>query len=355
MASSKRVLWKGAITFGLVHIPVALHSATSDKGLNFDWLDKRSMDPVGYKRINKRTGEEITSDNIVKGIEYESGQYVILSPEEIQAAFPKTTQTIEIESFVDAHEVPYIYLERPYYISPINRGAKVYALLREVLRQTGKVGIAKVVIQTKQHLAMLAPLGPALVLDLLRWGDEIRTWEELALPAEGVQAVGINDKEMAMAEQLVSDMSGHWNPEDFANSFKQQIMELVDEKVHAGQTETVRQPEEPEAPEGAQIYDLTEMLRRSLRGGADPAGGSSAGKANAKSVASSKTGKPRAPRETASAEATEKPPSNAKNAAPKTSRKTASSTDKNADKSSAAPADRPSPPRPAGTSRKKAA
>ncbi len=269
-ASSKRILWKGAITFGLVHIPVALHSATSDQGLNFDWLDKRSMDPVGYKRINKRTGEEISSDNIVKGIEYEDGQYVILSPEEIQAAYPKTTQTIEIESFVDAHEVPMVFLERPYYISPINRGAKVYALLREILRKTGKVGIAKVVIQTKQHLAMLAPSGPALVLDLLRWGEEIRSWDELNLPEEGVEAVGITAREMAMAEQLVTEMSGHFNPHDFRNSFRDQIMELVEDKARAGQTELVRQPENAEAAEtGAQIYDLTEMLRRSLNRGSE--------------------------------------------------------------------------------------
>ncbi len=270
--SSKRVLWKGAITFGLVHIPIALHSATSDQGLNFDWLDKRSMDPVGYKRINKRTGEEISSDNIVKGIEYEDGQYVILSPEEIQAAYPKTTQTIEIESFVDAHEIPMVFLERPYYISPINRGAKVYALLREILRKTGKVGIAKVVIQTKQHLAMLAPSGPALVLDLLRWGDEIRSWEELNLPEEGVEAVGITAKEMAMAEQLVADMSGHFKADEFRNSFRDQIMELVEDKAKAGQTELVRQPESTETAEaGAQIYDLTEMLRRSLNKGGKPA------------------------------------------------------------------------------------
>ncbi len=279
--SSKRVLWKGAITFGLVHIPIALHSATSDQGLNFDWLDKRSMDPVGYKRINKRTGEEISSDNIVKGIEYENGQYVILSPEEIQAAYPKTTQTIEIESFVDAHEIPMVFLERPYYISPINRGAKVYALLREILRKTGKVGIAKVVIQTKQHLAMLAPSGPALVLDLLRWGDEIRAWDELNLPEEGVEAVGITAKEMAMAEQLVADMSGQFKPEDFRNSFRDQIMELVEDKAKAGQTELVRQPESTETAEAsAQIYDLTEMLRRSLNKGGKSAPSASAGDAS---------------------------------------------------------------------------
>ena len=265
-AASKRVLWKGAISFGLVHIPIALHSATSEQGLNFDWLDKRTMDPVGYKRINKKTGKEVDKENIVKGIEYEDGEYVILSQEEIAAAYPKSTQTIEIESFVDAGDIPFLYLERPYYISPINKGAKVYALLREVLIKTGKVGIAKVVIQTKQHLAVLMPCGPALVLDLLRWGDEVRDWEELDLPAEGVKAAGLNEKEMKMGEQLVRDMGGKWNPADFSDSFKEQILKLVEEKVKAGKTESVRPIEKADDDSGssARIYDLTEMLQRSL-------------------------------------------------------------------------------------------
>ena len=137
-----RVLWKGAISFGLVHIPVGLHTATTEQGIDFDWLDKRSMDPVGYKRINKRTGKDITAENIVKGVQTGDGEYVVLSKEEIEAAFPKTTQTIEIERFVDAGDIPFSYLERPYYLSPINKGAKVYALLRETLRDSGKVGLA---------------------------------------------------------------------------------------------------------------------------------------------------------------------------------------------------------------------
>lgn len=234
-----------------------------------------------------------------------------------------------------------------------------------MLRQTGKVGIAKVVIQTKQHLAMLAPLGPALVLDLLRWGDEIRTLDELNLPAEGVQAVGINAKEMAMAEQLVSDMSGHWNAEDFANSFKQQIMELVDEKVHAGQTETVRQPEAPELPEGAQIYDLTEMLRRSLRGGtneptarAGPPSDPPAGKGKSQVADAPAPGtarKQRPQRETASAESKPAPPphGDAESAGRKPRRKAAATAEKTAEKPAASTAGRP--PAPATTPRKKAA
>ncbi len=151
MTAAARVLWKGAISFGLVHIPVALYSATRDSGLDFDWLDKRTMDPVGYKRVNKKTGREIAREQIVKGIQYESGQYVVLSDAEISAAYPASTQTIEIETFVPSDAIPFVYLERPYYVAPINRGAKVYALLRETLKQTGRVGVARVVIQTKQH------------------------------------------------------------------------------------------------------------------------------------------------------------------------------------------------------------
>lgn len=265
--ASSRVLWKGAITFGLVHIPVGLHSATSEQGIDFDWLDKRSMDPVGYKRINKKTGKEITKDNIVKGIAYEQGEYVILSDKEIADAYPRTTQTIEIEAFVNAGEIPFVYLERPYYIAPINKGAKVYALLRETLLKTGKVGVARVVIQTKQHLAALIPSGKGMVLNLLRWGDEIRPWTNLELPPEGIKSAGIRDNEMKMAEQLVKDMSAKWNPEDYKDEFKDAIMKLVHQRVKAGKTETVTplEPVEEGNSGGAQIIDLTELLKRSLK------------------------------------------------------------------------------------------
>lgn len=267
---ASRVLWNGAISFGLVHIPVALHSATSESGLDFDWLDKRSMDPVGYKRINKRTGKEITSENIVKGLEYEDGQYVILSAEEIAAAYPKTTQTIEIESFVPNTEIPFIYLEKPYYIAPINKGQKVYALLRDTLLKTQRVGIARVVIQTKQHLAALVPSGPGLVLNLLRWGEDIRTWEALELPPEGAKAAGLSERELAMAQQLVDDMTETWDPTKFRDSFREKILALVERKVKEGKLETVEPAETAELAEqgaSAKILDLTELLRRSLRQG----------------------------------------------------------------------------------------
>ncbi|MGZ5181298.1 MAG: non-homologous end joining protein Ku [Ramlibacter sp.] len=269
--TSTRTLWKGAITFGLVHIPIGLYSATAESGIDFDWLDKRTMDPVGYKRVNKKTGREIDKENIVKGVKWDNGEYVVLSPEEVAAAYPRTTQTIEIESFVDADEVPFVYLERPYYVAPINKGDKVYALLREALKQTHKVGIAKVVIQTKQHLAVLIPCGPALVLNLLRWGGEIRTWEDLKLPPGDAKAAGVKEAELNMAKQLIEGMSAHWSADAFRDSFHDEIMKLVEARARAGQTEAVTEVEKAPAGGEGNVVDLTELLRRSLRGGGQPA------------------------------------------------------------------------------------
>ncbi|QEK90678.1 Ku protein [Achromobacter insolitus] len=263
-----RTIWKGAITFGLVHIPVGLHTATTESGVDFDWLDRRSMDPVGYKRINKRTGKEIESKDIVKGVEYEDGQYVIISPEEISEAYPRTTQTIEIQQFVEAAEVSFVYLERPYYVAPINKGQKVYALLRDTLVKSGKIGIAKVVIQTKQHLAALIPVGDALVLNLMRWGDEVKSVEGLDLPKAGAKSMSPTASELKMAKMLVDEMSAAWDPAQYQDEFKAAIMELVEQKVKAGKTETVIEPQE-EAPAYADnVIDLTDLLQRSLRGGA---------------------------------------------------------------------------------------
>lgn len=275
-APAPRVLWKGAISFGLVHIPVALYSATVDHSIDFDWLDKRTMDPVGYKRINKKTGKEIAREQIVKGIEHEDGEYVVLSDKEIADAYPKTTQTIEIETFVPADSIPFVYLERPYYVAPINRGGKVYALLRETLKRAGRIGVARVVIQTKQHLAALVPVGPGLVLNLLRWGADIRPWKDLPLPSESVKQVGLSERELKMAGELVKDMSSDWDPDEFKDSFKDEIMRLVDQKVEAGQTEEVtkREPvQEHEGRSSAKIVDLTELLQRSLRKGGKAAAG----------------------------------------------------------------------------------
>jgi DNA end-binding protein Ku len=287
--TSTRALWKGAITFGLVHIPIGLYSATEESDVDFDWLDRRTMDPVGYKRINKRTGKEIAKEDVVKGIAHGKGNYVVLSSGEIEEAYPRTTQTIEIEAFVDVDEVPFVYLEKPYYTAPINKGEKVYALLREALRETGKAGLARVVIHAKQHLAVVLPCGPALVLNLLRWGGEIRSWGDLPLPAGG--KAGIKDAELKMAKTLIDDMSGQWSATEFRDNFHDAIMKLVERKAKAGDTATVEPLEDAPEKQGAEVIDLTELLRRSLRGGATPAPAAKGG-ARARSSAASRARAP---------------------------------------------------------------
>ncbi len=258
-----RTIWKGAVSFGLVHIPVALVPATTRTGIDFDWLDKRSMDRVGYKRINKTTGEDIDSDDIVKGVEYEKGHYVVISDEEIKAAHPKATQTVDIVAFVDARDISFLYIDTPYYLTPDRRGEKVYALLRETLIQTGKVGIANVVLRNKQHLAVVMPLGKALVMNTLRWAEEVRGVEYLELKDEALEP-DLAERELDMAKRLVEDMTEQWKPEQYKDTFQDQIMDLVEKKAREGKLEAVGGPEEAVDRRGADVIDLTELLKRSL-------------------------------------------------------------------------------------------
>ena len=260
-----RVIWKGAISFGLVHVPVALYPATQHVGIDFDWLDKRSMDPVGYKRVNKRTGKEIQGEDIVKGIKQDDGGYVILTEDQIKAAYPKSTQTIEIESFVKANEISFTLLETPYYLEPIGKGEKVYALLREAMAEAGVIGIARVVMHTKEHLAALIPSGAALVLNTIRWASEIRPADELKLPALGKTAAGLKPAELKMAAQLISEMTGPWKSGDYSDKFGDAVQELVNQKVAAGETQIVTPLEDAPAQAGASnVVDLTELLAKSL-------------------------------------------------------------------------------------------
>ncbi len=274
-----RAIWKGAISFGLVHIPVSLVSATAAQGVDFDWLDKRSMDPVGYKRINKTTGKEVTKENIVKGVAFEKGRYVVLSEDEIRSAHPKSTQTIEIIAFVASDQIPLQNIDTPYFLAPDKRGGKVYALLRETLKKTRKVALANVVLHTKQHLAALMPLESALVLVMLRWPAEVRSLDELELGSD-VTKPSLAKGELDMAKRLVEDMSADWQPEDYRDSFQEKIMALVAKKAKAGKIEDVESQDGGEERKSADVIDLTELLKRSL-----------AGKPPAKKPASKKTSK----------------------------------------------------------------
>ncbi len=260
-----RVIWKGAISFGLVHVPVALYPASQETGIDFDWLDKRSMDPVGYKRVNKRTGKEIKSEDIVKGVKLDDGDYVVLSEDEIKDAFPKSTQTIEIESFVKASEIPFILLERPYYLEPIGKGERVYALLREAMLAAGVIGIARVVMHTKEHLAALVPSGPALILNTIRWANEVRSPADLKLPAPGKAGSSLKPTELKMAAQLIDDMTAPWKPETFTDTFTSSVQALVEAKRDAGKTLQVTPLEDaPEQVTSSNVVDLTDLLAQSL-------------------------------------------------------------------------------------------
>ncbi len=260
-----RVIWKGAISFGLVHVPVALYPASQETGVDFDWLDKRSMDPVGYKRVNKRTGKEIKSEDIVKGVKLDDGDYVLLGEDEIKNAFPKSTQTIEIESFVKASEIPFILLEKPFYLEPIGKGERVYALLREAMLAAGVIGIARVVMHTKEHLAALVPSGPALILNTIRWASEVRSPAELKLPAPGKSGSNLKPTELKMAAQLIDDMTAPWKPESYTDTFTEAVVALVQAKRDAGKTSQVTALEvAPEQTSSSNVVDLTDLLAQSL-------------------------------------------------------------------------------------------
>jgi DNA end-binding protein Ku len=262
------MIWKGAISFGLVHVPVQLYPATQSEKVGFNLLDKRTMDPIGYKQINKNTGKEVTRDNIVRGFEYEKGKYVVMTDAEIRAANPESTQTVDILAFVDAPDISFLSLDTPYYLAPDRKGEKVYALLRDALKDTGKVGIASVVLHNKQHLAALIPVGPALALNTLRWGDEVRDFDEFKFPDENTKKAGVTPKELEMAKRLIDDMSDAWDPSKYHDTFRDDIMALVDKKVKQGKVaEVMKVDEGGERKESADILDLSELLKRSLKKG----------------------------------------------------------------------------------------
>jgi DNA end-binding protein Ku len=286
-----RALWKGAISFGLVHIPVELYSAVQEHDLDLTMLDRRDFSPIGFKRYNKNTGKEVSWDNIVKGYEYEDNEYVVLTDEDLRRANVEATQTIDIQAFVDAADVPLTYYEQPYYLAPARGGAKVYALLRETLRKAGKIAIATVVIRTKQHLCALVCIDDQIVMNTLRYPNELRSTEELKLPPKTLKAAGISDKELQMALSLVEGMSEEWKPEQYHDTYRDDVMKLVHKKVKAGQTKSITAPEkDAEAPRSSNVVDLVALLESSLgkKAPAKPAAAKATRKAPARKVAAHK-------------------------------------------------------------------
>lgn len=260
-----RGLWKGAISFGLVNVPVELYSAQK-RSSEFDltMLDRRDMAPVGYKRVNKANGKEVPWDDVVKGYEYEDGRYVVLSEEDFRRANPELSKTVDIVAFVERADIAPHYYETPYYLGPAKRGEKAYALLRDALRKAGKVGIAMVVIRTKQYLAALVPEGEALMLNTLRYGSELKTAGDVDIP-EKLRGAKVTAKELDMALRLIDDMSDEWRPEKYHDTYHEDLLKRIEEKVKAGQTEELTEPaKEPTAAKGGEVIDLMALLRKSV-------------------------------------------------------------------------------------------
>jgi DNA end-binding protein Ku len=260
-----RGLWKGAISFGLVNVPVELFSAEKRSSeLDLTMLDKRDLAPVGYKRFNKSTGEEVPWAEIVKGYEYDDDKYVVLSDEDFRRANVEASKTVDIQAFVDLKEIPPLYFETPYYLAPGKRGEKAYALLRDALRKSGKAGIATVVIRTRQYLAAVIPQDDVLVMDTLRYADELKQFDALGIPARALHAKA-SPKELDMALRLIADMSEKWQPEKFKDTYRGDLMARIKEKIKQGQTEEITEAEKAEKqPAKADVIDLMALLKKSV-------------------------------------------------------------------------------------------
>ena len=257
-----RGLWKGAISFGLVNVPVELYSAKKRAAeLDMTMLDKRDLAPVGYKRVNKSTGKEVPWDDVVKGYEYKDDKYVVLSDEDFRRANPEAAKTVDIHAFVELSSIAPQYFETPYYLAPGKRGEKAYALLRDTMKKADKAGIATVVIRTKQYLAAVVPQDDLLILNTLRYADELKDPAEVEVPDAKVTS-----KELDMAMRLVEDMSGEWNPAQYKDTFRQDLMKRIEAKVKAGETEEITEPEKERRPEkGGEVIDLMELLKKSVK------------------------------------------------------------------------------------------
>jgi DNA end-binding protein Ku len=264
-----RPLWKGDISFGLVNIPVELYPAEEHREFKFSMLDKRDFSPVGYKRYSKKTNKEVEWANVVKGYEYDKDQYVVLSDEDFRRANVKASQTIDIQAFVPVGEIPVQYFDTPYYLAPTERSKKVYALLRETLHATGRVAVAQVVIRTAQHLAAVVPVGRALMLNTMRYSDQLRQPDEIHFPADGVKGAGVTAKEIELARRLVADMAEHWKPAQFKDTYHQDLMRRINEKIKKGETKQITEADEDagDKPRSAQVIDLAALLQQSLKGG----------------------------------------------------------------------------------------
>ncbi len=253
-----RAIWSGAISFGLVNVPVKLYSATSPKTVRFHQLSGKTGARIRQKRVDPSTDEEVPYEDIVKGYEITPDRYVVIQPEELEALDPKATRTIDIEEFVDLEEIDPIYYDHSYYLAPSAGGAKAYRLLLDAMKEAGKVGIGRVVIRSKQQLCALRPTGEALTLTTMLWGDEVLPPDRLD-ELESVNEAEASDRELRMAEQLIESLSAEFAPDKFHDEYRERVLDLIERKA-AGEEIAVQ----PEAEEPAAAPDLMAALEASL-------------------------------------------------------------------------------------------
>jgi DNA end-binding protein Ku len=253
-----RAIWKGSISFGLVNIPIALYPATRREEFKFRLLRKSDLSPVSYKRVAEKDGKEVPWDQIVKGYEYEKGKYVVLKDEDFERVDLEATQTVDIQDFVDQEEIDPIFFYKPYYLEPLKGGDKAYALLRDALKDSNKVGIAKVVIKTRQYLAGVKPEDGVLVLELMHFADELADPGKLHVPKK----TEVGKREMNMAKSLIDSMSSKWNPEKYRDDYREALMEVIEEKVETGGKEIEEKPKKARKP--TKVIDLVSVLQKSL-------------------------------------------------------------------------------------------
>jgi DNA end-binding protein Ku len=262
-----RPIWSGTISFGLLNIPVQLMSGERHVDLHFRMLDSRNNARIRYERVNEETGEEVPWKEIVKAFEYDKGSYVVIEKEDFEKAAPESTESVDIEAFIDASAIGPEYFEKPYYLVPAKKAEKGYVLLRETLKRLKTAGLARVVIRTREYLSLVMPRDDALMLMLLRYPQEIVSEEEYAFPDKKISAYRVNQKELDMAETLVKSMIGEWNPDEYHDDFRERLTKVIEARIKAKGGVRAPSAEEVAMPKNAStnVVDFMSLLQKSIK------------------------------------------------------------------------------------------
>jgi len=282
-----RPVWSGTLSFGLLNIPVSLMSGERRTDISFRMLDARNNAPIKYERINAETGEEVPWKEIVKAFEYDKGSYVVLEPEDIKSAAPESHDAIEVEGFIEANAIGPQYFEKPYVLVPAKKAEKGYVLLREALEQTGKIGIARVVIRTRESLCAVMPQGKALLLMMMRYPQELVDVNEYNIPEGARSEYRITPKELEFSEQLIETMSTDWKPGDYQDEFRERLQKVIKDRMKAhGVVRHAEEEHEPAEGTATNVVDFMSLLQQSIdRNKRTPAKKASESKAPTKKTA----------------------------------------------------------------------